>query len=393
LIYLDHNATTPVSSAARARLASLSELAFGNPSSLHPAGVAARSAVDRGRAEIATVLGARSGEIVFTGGGTEADVTAVWTMVWEGRARRERARIAYLSVEHPAIRAAIAQAEELGLAVGVEVGVTTSGQVDLASLDAACATPLDGLCVMAANNETGVVTDLEAVAARVREHGVYWHCDAVQAAGKVPVRVMEGGLSAARTVALAGHKLGAPKGVGALYVRRATQIKPLLPGGKQESGRRSGTHAVGAIAAFGAAALWACGSFVPEPLEGQVRDIASIAALRDRLEGALTQIPGTVVHGRAEPRLPNTSNVALRTPTGAWADGEALMLGLSRAGIAVSTGAACAQGSRKPSAVLTAMGVSSAEAAATLRLSLGDGNTVREVDEVLRVLHTLLSHG
>ncbi len=394
MIYFDHNATTPIGPAARARLLELPELAFGNPSSLHPAGVAAREVVDRGRAELAAVLGARSAEIVFTGGGTEADVTAVWTMVWEGRARRECARIAFLTVEHPAVRAAIAQAQSLGLAQGVPVAVTAEGQVDLDSLDAAMKGPLDGLCLMHANNETGVVMDLDAVAQRVREHGVYWHCDSVQAAGKVPVRVLEGGLGAARTVALAGHKLGAPKGIGALYVRRGTSVTPLLPGGKQEGGRRSGTHAVRAIAAFGAAAKAACGGFVDGESAGDhARDLGLIGTLRDELETALLEFRGSVVHGSGQPRLPNTLSIALRTPGGQWADAEALMLALARQGIAVSTGAACAQGSRTPSAVLTAMGVSAVQAAATLRLSLGDGNHTGEVDEVVRALHTLLNDG
>lgn len=376
MIYLDHNATTPVCAAARQRLHELPELAYGNPSSLHPAGVAARAVVDRGRREVAGLLGARSTEIVFTGGGTEADVTAVWTMVWEGRARRARARIAFLCVEHPAIRAAISQAESLGLAEGVEIGVDADGQLDRGELASVCAEPLDGLCVMAANNETGVLMDLEAVAEVVERTGVYWHCDAVQAAGKVPLRVRDGALAKARTVALAAHKLGGPKGIGALYVRAGHDVLPLLPGGKQEGGRRSGTHAVGAIAMFGAAAQAVAS-----------RDNRAIAQLRARLEAGL---PACVIHSQNQPRLPNTSNAAIRRPDGDWADAESLMLGLAKAGVAVSTGAACTQGSRKPSAVLTAMGVSAAEAAATLRLSLGDGNDAREVDEALRVLHSLL---
>jgi cysteine desulfurase len=381
MIYLDHNATTPLGAAARERLAALPADAFGNPKSLHPAGVAAKAVVDRGRAEVAGLLGARAAEIVFTGCGTESDVTAVWTMVCEARRRGELARIAFLCVEHPAIRVAIARAEALGLAQGLPVAVQSSGQIDFDDLDRVLASGVHGLCVMAANNETGVIADLEQIAQRVQGTAVHWHCDAVQAAGKVPVRVQEGALGAARTVAIAAHKMGGPKGVAALFVRRGTELDPLLPGGNQEAGRRAGTLAVRAIAAFGAAAQAASG-----------RDMRATATLRDELERGLLALPaGGKVHGGERPRLPNTCSIALRTRGGEWASAETLMLGLAGQGIAVSTGAACTQGERKPSAVLTAMGVGSDQAAATLRLSFGEGNQRSDVHQVLTAISDLLS--
>ncbi len=385
-IYLDHNATTPMGSAAADRMRALAQEDFGNPSSLHWAGAGAEAIVAEARRQVGELVGARGSEVVFTGGGTEADVTALWSMAMAAR-RRDPGRLpalAYLRVEHPAIVEGIGQLEALGLARGVCVEVDGRGQVVEASLREAAAVS-DGLCAMWANNETGALLDLELVAAVVAEAGIPWHCDAVQAVGKVPIDLARGPARQITTLAVAAHKLYGPKGVGALIVRRGAELVPLLPGGAQEGGRRSGTLNVPGIAAFGIAASEAGARLAGDPTG------ARVGAWRDRLQAAiLGRHEGSAVNGEGCGRLPNTLNVSIMGPGGEWADGEGLMLSLSAAGIAVSTGAACSAGSRRPSRILSAMGLEPARCHASLRVSFGhtndEGDGARLLDALGRAL-------
>jgi len=384
-IYLDHNATTPLSEAALARMGALQQEAFGNPSSVHWAGQRAGAAVDEARRQVAGLVGAQPSEVVFTAGGTEADVAAIWDAV--ARARQHsparRAVIVTIAADHHAILHTAAHFEALGLAEHRTVGVDRLGHADLDALGAA----LDGadlLCTLWANNETGTLADHDAIAARLKDSTVRWHCDAVQAAGKVPIDL--GGAAAAHidTVALAAHKLHGPKGVGALVLRGGRPFVPLLPGGAQERGRRSGTLNAPGIAAFGVAAAEARAR-----LDGGV--VERVAALRDRLQDAVFALaPDSLVNGDPDRRLPNTLHVSLALG-GEWLDGEDLMLGLSQRGIAVATGAACASGSRTPSHVLRAMGRSPAQAHASVRFSLGHATTAEELDHVAAALRALLA--
>ena len=359
-IYLDHNATTPVDpEVARAMLEVLRD-GFGNPSSLHWHGQQARAAHDEARGEVAALIGAAPQEIVFTGSGTEADNLALRGVAWA--ARPPRRKLLYAALEHHAVvHTARALARE-GWPVEA-VRATPDGAVDLEDL----AARLDGetalVSVMLANNETGVVQPLAEVVALARARGALVHCDAVQAAGKIPVDVTRLG---ADTLALSAHKIGGPKGVGALWVRRGTRLQPLLRGGSQERGRRAGTEDVAGLVGFGRAARLA--------REGLAERAAAQAALRDRLEAALVALPGARRNGSGE-RVPNTSNVSFE-----GCEAESLLMALDLMGVSVSTGAACAAGAVEPSHVLRAMGMPPGRVQASLRFSLGSGNTAEEID-------------
>jgi cysteine desulfurase len=365
-IYLDHNATTPLD--PRVLEAMLPHLrdSFGNASSLHWFGQRARSAVEEARGRVAELVGAEPVEIVFTAGGSEADNMALRGAA--ARARGERRRVVVGAVEHHAVLNTARALRDEGFPLEV-VGVDASGVLDLDELRAKLAADTLLVSVMLANNETGVVQPVTEAARIAHERGALFHCDAVQAGGKLAFGVRALGVD---LLALSAHKLYGPKGVGCLYVRRGTALAPLVRGGAQERNRRAGTENVAGIVGFGQAAALA-----RTELE---QDAARVGALRDRLEARLLATPGARRNG-GEPRVPNTANISFD-----GVDAEALLIAIDLEGVAASTGAACAAGGIEPSHVLKAMGYTPERVQSSLRLSLGRWTTEAEVDRAADVI-------
>jgi cysteine desulfurase len=366
LVYLDNNATTaPAPEVVQAMHPYLAEF-WGNPSSLHRFGQRARHAIDQARGQIAAMLNCADREILFTSGGTESLNTAIRGIY----ARRQpRRRIITTAVEHPAVLE-ICQALEKEGAQVIHLPVNAHGALDLDHFRFALDEQTALVSIMWANNETGVVFPVAQIAQICRAAKVPFHCDAVQAIGKVPVDAGECGADA---MSLAAHKFHGPKGVGALYIRRGLQIPPLVIGGPQESRRRGGTENVAGIIGMGRAA-----QLVPDEL----RDMPRIAAMRDRLERAvLARIPETSVNGQTGARVSNTTNISF-----ARLQAEAILLLLSEQGICASAGAACASGSLEPSHVIRAMGIPDHLAHGAVRFSLSRHTTDAQIDQALAVL-------
>ena len=360
-IYVDHNATTPLAPEVVAAMTQVLRDHFGNPSSLHWYGQRARALVEEARASVARLVGASAAEIVFTGSGTEADNMALRGACAAAAGRR---RLLFAAIEHHAvIHCARGLAEDGWTAEPIRVA--TSGCVDLDHLAQLVDEHTAVVAVMLANNETGVIQPVAAVAQLAHAHGALVLCDAVQAAGKIPVDVKA---LDADLVALSAHKLCGPKGVGALWVRRGARLKPFLRGGAQERNRRAGTENVAGIVGFGQAARLA--------LDRLPQEMVHTRTLRDSLERALLAIAGTDINGQ-EPRVPNTSNVSFDET-----EAESLVMALDLAGVAAASGAACASGAVEPSHVLRAMGLPPRRVASALRLSLGHDNTEADVVEV-----------
>ena len=368
-IYLDHNATTPLDPRVLEAMLPVLREGFGNPSSLHWYGQQARARLDEARAEAARLVGATPSEIVFTAGGTEADNMALRGAVLgqsrpgpPGGAREGRRKIVVTAIEHHAVlNTARALAAE-GFALET-ARVGEDGAVDLDDLRAKTDETTALVAVMLANNETGVVQPAAEAARVAHAAGALFHCDAVQAAGKVPidVRALE-----ADTLALSAHKFYGPKGVGILYVRRGTRLAPWVRGGSQERSRRAGTENVAGIAGLGRAATLA--------LDDLAAEAPRLSALRDRLEARLLGIPGARRNGDGT-RVPNTANVSFE-----GIEAESLLMALDLAGIAISTGAACAAGAVEPSHVLRGMGLPMERVQGSIRLSLGRSTTAEAVD-------------
>lgn len=357
-VYLDHNATTPVLAAARAAMAQALEWG-GNPSSVHAAGRGARRAVEDARAAVAELVCAFPAEVIFTSGGSEANALALRGAVAANGVKS----VLIGETEHDSVLANAIDAAGAGTAVRT-LGVDANGVIDLAALDRtlmSCGGPVL-VSVMAANNETGVIAPLSEIARRVKSAGGLFHVDAAQMAGRLPVNLRDFG---ADMMSLSAHKMGGAIGAGALVVRDGVKLARQIAGGGQELGRRAGTENVPAIAAFGAAAAGPA-------------DWTRTAELRDRLETAIAAaIPQVMIHGRAAPRLPNTSMFGL-----AGVRGETQMMAMDLAGFAVSSGAACSSGKVKSSHVLRAMGV--AEAGDAIRVSLGPESREDEVDAFVK---------
>jgi cysteine desulfurase len=355
VIYLDANATTPLHPAVLSAMMPALRDVFANPSSVHKPGQDARAMVDAAREQCARALGCDPREIVFTSGGTEADGLAIRGVAPEG------SRVVTSSVEHPAVYGACERRE------ATRVPVDPNGRLDLDALDRAL--PGAALCsIIAANNETGVLSPVRDVAAHCRKHGVPLHTDAVQAIGKVRPSLEELDL-----LSCSAHKIAGPKGAGLLWVRRGVKLAALQPGGHQERGQRGGTENVAGIVGLGEALARAAASVEAEA--------ERLAALRDRLERAARDIPGARIAGERAPRLANTLNVAFE-----GCEGETLLTLLDLSGVAVSTGSACSSGSLEPSPVLLAMGYPPALARSAIRFSLWSGTTSAEIDEVCRLL-------
>lgn len=370
-IYLDYNATTPPAPAVIEAMLPWLRSGFGNPSSAHSYGRTAHDAVARARHEVAQFIGAHEDEIIFTGGGSEATNHALKGSAFAQlqSTQRHGLRIAYSAIEHPATIATAQALRHFGFAPR-SVAVDRCGIVDLDALATALGEPTLVVSVMQANNETGVIQPMSAIAAAARAAGALMHVDASQSAGKLPVNVKELG---ADLLTLAGHKLYAPKGVGALYVRRGVHLEPLIHGAGHESGRRAGTENVPYIVALGAACRLASSDLEAES--------ARQRALRDRMWHRILDRVGdqAVLNGWPAERLPNTLNVSFVGLIGAE-----LLAAIPE--IAASTGSACHDGSVQFSPVLTAMNVEPRVAAGAIRLSLGRQTTEDEVDRAAHLL-------
>jgi cysteine desulfurase len=368
-IYLDNNATSRVAPEVIEAMMPFVRDFYGNPSSMHSWGAEAGRALNQARETLAAVLGASSpNEIVFTGGGSESDNLAI---VGTLHAFPDKRHIITTQVEHPAVLGLCRELESRhGYAV-TYLGVDHEGLLDLEELRAALRPDTAVVSIMAANNETGVIFPSEEIGRIVKEAGVVYHVDAVQAVGKLPLNM---GSSTIDLLSLSGHKLHAAKGVGALYVRKGTKLRPLIVGGHQERGRRAGTENVPAIVGLGVAAELALQNLAEET--GRVRE------LRDQLEQKiLSTVPDSRRNGHREQRLPNTSNISFQ-----YIEGEGILLLMDRARIAASSGSACTSGSLEPSHVLKAMGIPFTSAHGSIRFSLSRYNTQEEIDYVAAVM-------
>ena len=372
-IYLDANATTPLLPEVFEAMRPYLLADFGNASSTHRRGQAARAAIDHARESVAALLCCRASEIVFTSGGTESDNLALF-----GVLRAGDHLITAATEHHAVLRAALALEAQ-----GVDLSILPCDQDGLIAphaLEAAVRPNTRLVSIMAANNETGVRQPIAQLAGISHGHGALFHTDAVQAAGKQHLD-LAGELRDVDLLSLTGHKMYAPQGVGALFVRKGLALAPMFHGGSHERQRRAGTENLAGIVAFGKACLLAR-QWLADPLTCQ-----GLAALRDRLEQALlAKISGSGINGRCEIRTPNTSNLFFEA-----VDAEALLIALDLKGIAVSAGSACQSGASEPSHVLTAMGLPAARAKASLRFSLSRLTTAAEIDRVLEVLPPLVA--
>jgi cysteine desulfurase len=363
--YFDNNATTPLLPEVFAAMQPALLESFGNASSIHQQGQAARAAVEQAREHVAALVGARESEIVFTSGGTEGDNLALFGLLAPGD------HVITSTIEHHAVLYSCKRLEELGVEVSY-IGCDRNGTVRLDELRAALRPQTRLISVMMANNETGALQPVEEIGAIAREADLWFHTDAVQAAGKVAIDVERIGCD---LLTIAAHKMHGPQGVGALYVRRGTLLRPLFYGGRHERSRRAGTENLAGIVGFGKAAELAM-----EWIDSG--GAAGMARLRDRLEqGIIAAVPGARVNGAAAPRVPNTSNIVFD-----GIEGEGFVIAMDLKGISVSTGAACSSGAVEPSHVLTAMGLNGDEARASIRFSLGKQNTAEEVEQLLAVV-------
>jgi cysteine desulfurase len=363
--YFDYNATTPVSPEVLEAVMRVMAEVYGNASSVHHFGQTARHKLDEARRQVAALLGGTPEEIVFTSGGTEADNLAVL-----GTARGGHAIAT--TIEHPAVLGAVAQCASHTL-----VPVDARGLVDPDDIRRAVRPDTQVVSVMHANNELGTLQPIEEIARIAADAGVPFHCDGVQAAGKVPVNVRALGVA---MYSITGHKFYAPKGIGALYVRKGTTLTPMLWGGHHERDRRAGTENVPSAVGLGRAAQWIADQ---GPAESRRHE-----ELRDRLEQmVLDRIPGTRVNGAGAPRTPNTSNIRFD-----GIDSEPLLIALDLQGFAVSSGSACSSGAAEPSHVLKAIGLTREQARSSLRISLGRGNDAAQVDLLVDALVECVAH-
>ncbi len=375
-IYLDHNATTPVHPRVRDAVMSALTEDVGNPSSVHYYGQRAKAVIDEARSALAALIDADPGDLVFTSGGTEADNMAVRGAL-EARASQGRRRLVTSAIEHEAVLNTARALERQGWPVTV-VPVGASGVIEPDAVAAAITHDTALVSIMHVNNEVGTVQPIAAIATRAREAGAWFHTDAVQSAGKLPISMREWSAAGVDLLSLSAHKFNGPKGAGALWVRRGVRLSPTMTGGRHERNRRAGTENVPGVAGLGAAAGVAA--------EWLAAGAGKIATLRDHLEQSLlARIDGAVVNGDALARIPNTSNISFD-----GIEAESLLIALDLEGIAVSTGAACSSGTLEPSHVLRAMGLPQARTRNSLRFSLGHGTTRDEIDAVIAVLPGLV---
>ncbi len=367
-VYLDNNATTMVAPEVFEAIRPFFCERYGNPSSMHSFGGGVSQDVKRARASLAALLGVSPQEVVFTSGGTESDSTAILSAL---ATQPDRSEIVTTRVEHPAVLNLCKRlAREKGYTVRW-LSVDKEGMLDMDQVRQYISDHTAVVSVMWANNETGVIFPVEEIASIAREHGALFHTDAVQAVGKIPMDLSETDID---FLSLSGHKLHAPKGIGALYVAKGTRFAPFVVGGHQESDRRGGTENVPGIVGIGAAAAVAADNIVEENNR--------VKALRDRLEkGLLASIPASRVNGRQDSRLPNTLNIGLE-----YVEGEAILMRMDDKGICASSGSACTSGSLEPSHVLRAMGVPFTAVHGSIRFSLSRYNTEEQIEYVIKEL-------
>ena len=370
--YLDNNATTPVLPAVLdAMLPFYGAEQFGNASSIHHHGQHTRAAVETARSKVAELLGSRDAEVVFTSGGTEADNLAIFGVMNPGD------HVITSTIEHSAVMNACKRLEAMGCEA-TYLPVDGQARVSPDDLRRALRKNTRLITIMMANNETGVLQDVEEFGRIAREAGVIFHTDAVQAAGKVPIDVKAIGCD---LLSISGHKIHAPQGTGALFVKKGTLLQPMLYGGRHERSRRAGTENVPGIVGLGRAAELARLGFG----NGEVERIRE---LRDRLETTIErEIESVGINSKDVPRVPNTASIYFD-----YIEGEALVIALDLKGVAVSTGAACSSGAIEPSRVLIAMGLSNERARGSLRFSIGKLNTKEDVDLLLSVLPEVVAH-
>lgn len=371
VVYTDNNATTKVATEVVDAMTPYFTEYYGNPSSMHTFGGQVAKKIDFARQQVAELIGANPDEIVFTSCGTESDNTAIWGVL---RANPHKRHIVTSRVEHPAIYNLCKYLAQNGYHV-TEIGVDNHGMIDLSELSDAVREDTAIVSIMYANNETGVVFPIEEIGAIVKQRGSILHTDAVQAVGKLPINLSK---STIDLLTLSGHKLHAPKGIGALFIRKGTTFTPFIIGGHQEKNRRGGTENVPSIIGLGKA----CELAKKYVNEEQTR----IKQLRDKLETEiLKRAPDTRVNGHKASRLPNTTNLSFE-----FVEGEAILLLLNEKGICASSGSACTSGSLEPSHVLRAMGVPFTAVHGSVRLSLSRYNTADEIDYIIEHLPPII---
>jgi cysteine desulfurase len=367
-IYFDHNATTPISPEVLAAMMPYLTGEFGNASSIHAFGQNARGAVEQARASVAALVGARPANIMFTSGGTESNNHAILGAVAAAPGRAKH--VITSAIEHVAVLDTCKALAKNGIDLTI-LPVDHDGFVNPENVRSAIRPETVLISLMLANNEIGTIEPIEEIGKIAAEKGITFHTDAVQGAGKITIDVEKLGVN---LLSISAHKFCGPKGVGALYIRKGTQLSPLMYGGHSERDRRPGTEDVAAIAGMGEASELA--------LKSMVKESERVSALRDRLEqGLLNRVPHSWVNGARASRVPNTSNL-----TFPFIEGESMVIALDLKGIACSTGAACSSGALEPSHVLVALGLAPEDARATLRLSLGHQTTNEEIDFALETI-------
>jgi cysteine desulfurase len=371
-VYLDNNATTPLAPEVFEAMKPYLAEHYGNASSIHWFGQQARSAIETARAQVAQLINARPSDVVFTSGGTESDNASVFGIVEAAKPHglNEPKHLIISSIEHHAVLHAAQALEKRGVRV-TYVAVGATGVVDPADVERAIRPETVLISIMHSNNELGTIQPIEEIGRIAREHDVYFHTDAVQSVGKIPVDVEKLGVD---LLSLSAHKFHGPQGTGALFIRKGTTLRPLLYGGHHERDRRPGTENVAGAAGAGKAA-----ELARQNLETESH---RIAALRDRLEHTLlSTVPLAATNGDTGRRLPTTSNVRFD-----HIEGEGFVIAMDLKGIACSTGAACSSGSLEPSHVLSAIGLTKAQARSCIRFSLGRMTTAEDIDYVLEVV-------
>lgn len=370
-VYTDNNATTRVADEVREEMLPYFSELYGNPSSMHAFGGQVERALKKARAQVADLLDADPSEIIFTSCGTESDNTAIRSTL---EIYPEKRHIITTRVEHPAVRNLCRYLSKHGYEL-TEIPVDREGRLEWEVLRQSLRDDTGIVSIMWANNETGVIFPVEEIARLCRERGVVFHTDAVQAVGKIPINLKD---SAIDLLSLSGHKLHAPKGVGALYVRKRTRFTPFLIGGHQEGGRRGGTENVASIIGLGKAC-----ELAQKHLE---EENTRLRMLRDKLQaGLVAAIPNAIVNGEGTDRLLNTLSICFE-----YVEGEAILLLLSEKGICASSGSACTSGSLEPSHVLRAMGLPFTAAHGSIRFSLSIYNTEEEIDYILQELPPII---
>ncbi len=368
MIYLDHNATTPVDPEVLEEMLPFLKKSFGNPSSLYKTGRDAKQALETFRLKTAACIGASAEELIFTSGGTESDNTAIYGSA--KALKKNGCHIITSSVEHKAVLNTCHALEKEGFRITF-LNVNADGFVEPAEVERNIASDTILVSIMLANNETGVIQPIQDISRIVKKHRIVFHCDAVQAAGKIPISVNDLNID---LLSISAHKFYGPKGAGALYIRKATPFIPIINGGQQENNLRAGTENIAFAAGLAKAFEKACLNIDNYS--------AKMVKLRNRFEESIqNSIDSFIIHGRNTGRVPNTSNISF-----CGIDGESLLLHLDLKNIAVSTGSACASAGVEPSHVLSAMGVPSQIAQSAIRFSFGNSNTLQEVDTVVEIL-------